>query len=293
MNEVSKVGYLGPKGTFSQEALKYCEAIREWASQPYATIPQVYEAVLSGECRAGLMPIENSLEGAVTATLDLLIHRGGLLICREAVLPVRHNLLVRENVGFPQIKGIISHPQALAQCAGYLARTFPGLPQMAANSTAEAAHRVAEGEHPGAGAPSSPEAPLEGWAAIGTATAGEIYGLKTLSRDIQDSDENFTRFVLVGPEDSLPTGRDKTSLAFALDRDRPGGLYEVMGEFAKRGINLSKIESRPTRKALGQYIFLIDFEGHQNDPVCREALDGVRARSHFFRLFGSYPAWLS
>lgn len=281
--DVKRVGYLGPQGTFTQEALGFCDLIRAWPAQPYATISQVYEAVLAGECGAGLVPIENSLEGAVTATLDLLIHRAGLQICREVVLPVRHNLLVREDVEFSRVKGILSHPQALAQCADYLRRTFPGIPQEAANSTADAARRVAETGRPGE--------PLQDWAAIGTATAGELYGLKTLSRDIQDSDENYTRFFLLASGDAAPTGQDKTSLAFTLDRDRPGGLYEVMGEFANRKINLSKIESRPTKKALGHYIFLIEFEGHRAEPRCREALDGVKARSHFFRLFGSYPAW--
>ncbi len=281
--EIRRVGYLGPGGTFTQEALGHCDLVQGWEAWAYPTISQVYEAVLAGECGAGLVPIENSLEGAVTATLDLLIHRGGLQICREVVLPVRHTLLVRESVEFSGVRGILSHPQALAQCADYLRRTFPGIPQEAANSTADAARRVAETGGPGQ--------PLEGWAAIGTATAGEIYGLKALSRDIQDSDENYTRFFLLAERDAPPTGRDKTSLAFTLDRDRPGGLYEVLGEFANRKINLSKIESRPAKKALGHYIFLIEFEGHRSDQHCREALDGVEARSHFYRFFGSYPSW--
>lgn len=269
------VGYLGPAGTFSQEAVKRCREVAGWDGRPYGTIPQVYEAVLAGEVAAGLVPIENSLEGAVNPTLDLLIHRGGLRIRAEVVLPVRHQLMAAPGTSLADLRGVLSHPQALAQCADFLRRTFPGMPQEAANSTAEAARKVAQ---------------MPGWAAIATETAAEIYGLKILSRNIQDLDDNFTRFVLLGAADAEPTGFDKTSIAF-VPPHRPGGLYHLLGEFARRDINLTKIESRPAKKGLGSYIILIDFEGHRLEPACAEALAAVSERVETFKLFGSYPRW--
>ena len=269
------VAYLGPEGTFSQEAVRACPALKGFTERPYATLAQVFEAVLAGEAECGLVPIENSLEGSVNLTLDLLIHRGGLFINREMILPIRNNLLASEGTGLADIRGVISHPQPLAQCGEFIRRTFPGVETRAANSTTEAVMRVRE---------------LPNWAAIGTAIAAELYGLKVLARDIQDNDANYTRFVLLSRGEQPPTGKDKTSLACSLDRDRPGGLYEVLGEFALRGINLTKIESRPTKVGLGSYIFLIDCEGHRADPTCREALEGVRGRTFFFKLLGSYPS---
>lgn len=269
------VGFLGPEGTFSQEALRLCRAAAGWTPRPYGTISQVYEAALAGEVDAGLVPIENSLEGSVNQTLDLLVHRGGLRMAAEVVLPVRQHLMAAQGTSLADVKGVLSHPQALAQCAAYLQRTFPGVPQEAANSTAQAARRVRD---------------MPGWAAIAPEVAAEIYGLRILSRSIQDVDENYTRFVLLARADAPPTGCDKTSIAF-VPPNRPGGLYHLLGEFASRAINLTKIESRPARRGLGDYIILVDFEGHRADPHCQAALEAVKRRVDVFKLFGSYPRW--
>lgn len=269
-----RVAYLGPPGTFSEEAALLCELTAPGALAPYPTIADAWEAALGGAADLALLPAENSLEGSVGATLDLLVHRGGLRIRREVALPVRHQLLAREGSALGAITRVVSHPQALAQCAGFLRARLPGAVVEAASSTAEAA-RVAAGR--------------DGVAALASRAAAARYGLSVLAADVQDGDDNTTRFVVVGREEEPPTGRDRTSIAFTLDRDRPGGLHEVLGELAARAINLSKIESRPTRKALGHYVFFVDFEGHAADPGAAAALEGVRARAHALWQLGSYP----
>jgi prephenate dehydratase len=269
-----RVGYLGPPGTFSEEALSRCDLVASAERRDYPTIADAFEAVVKGEVDCGLLPIENSLEGSVTATLDLLVHRPGLRIRREVLLPVRQNLLARPGVALADVKRILSIPIALAQCQAFLRGRLPGVPHEPALSTAEAARQAAE----------RPDT-----AAVASRAAAERYGLALLAEDIQDGEGNTTRFVLVAREDEKPTGRDRTSIAFTLDRDRPGGLYEVLGELARRQINLSKIESRPSRQALGHYVFFIDFEGHRSEPRGAEAVAGVLERVHALHLLGSYP----
>jgi prephenate dehydratase len=259
-----RVGYLGPPGTFSEEALARCDLAVGAERCDYPTIPEAFEAVARGAVDASLLPIENSLEGSIPATLDLLVHRPGLRIRREVLLPVRQNLLARPGVGLDGVKRVLSIPIALAQCGAWLRARLPGVPLEPALSTADAARQAAE---------------RDGTAAVGSRAAAGI----------QDGEGNTTRFVLVSREDEKATGKDRTSIAFTLDRDRPGGLYDVMGEFARRQINLSKIESRPNRQALGHYIFFIDFEGHRSDPRGAEALAGVLERVHALHLLGSYP----
>jgi prephenate dehydratase len=173
------------------------------------------------------------------------------------------------------VKRVLSHPQPFGQCSRFLRDNLPGASLEPTHSTADAARKVAAGE-PGA-------------AAIGAAAAASRYGLAVLAESIQDVDENVTRFVLLSKGDEAPTGRDRTSLAFTLDRDRPGGLYEVLGEFARRGINLSKVESRPMKEAVGHYVFFLDFEAHRADPIGADAVTGVRARVHRLWILGSYP----
>jgi prephenate dehydratase len=270
-----RVAYLGPPGTFSQEAIPQCDLTRDGEQVPAATFAEAYDMLLRGDVDAALLPIENSTEGAIGAILDLLVHRPGPLIRREVPLRVRQHLLARPGTTMESVKRILSHPQPIGQCAKFLAERFPKASREPTLSTADAARRVAAGE---------PDA-----AAIGALSAATLYGLEVLASDIQDSDENVTRFVLVARADEPPTGKDKTSVAFTLDRDRPGGLYEVMGEFASRGINLSKVESRPMKQALGHYIFFIDFEGHRLDPAGEAAIAGVRARVHRLYMLGSYP----
>jgi prephenate dehydratase len=269
-----RVAYLGPPGTFSEEAVRRCELARGAEQVPVATFADAYESVLRGEVDAAVLPIENSIEGSIGATLDLLVHRRGLMVRREILVPVEQHLMAVRGTAFSSIEKVLSHPQALAQCAEYLRRALPAVPTEATHSTAEAARKVAD----------SP-----GQAAIGPAASAERYGLEILARSIQDAEGNTTRFVMVRAEDEAPTGDDKTSIAFTMDRDRPGGLHEVLGEFARRGINLSRIESRPTKRAMGHYIFFVDFEGHRLDPTGAQALEGVRSRVHSLHILGSYP----
>ncbi|MGC3998986.1 MAG: prephenate dehydratase [Anaeromyxobacter sp.] len=245
------------------------------APVPYSTFADAYEAALGGAVEAALLPIENSIEGSVGAVLDLLVHRPGLRIRRELLLPVRQHLLAPPGTRLEDVRRVLSHPQPLGQCARFLRTRLPGATLEATHSTADAARTVA------AGGP--------GVASIGSRAAAARYGLEVLAEDIQDAGENVTRFVLVAAGAEPPTGADRTSIAFTLDRDRPGGLAEVLGEFSRRGINLSKIESRPTKEALGHYVFFLDFEGHQDDQAGAAALVAVGERVHALHRLGSYP----
>ena len=270
-----RVAYLGPPGTFSEEAVSRCDLTQGAEAVPYPTFADAYDALGSRAVDAALLPIENSIEGAVSTVLDLLVLKPGPRIRRELLLPVQQHLLARPGTRLEDVRRVLSHPQPLGQCARFLRERFPRASLESQSSTAEGARKVAAGE--------------EGAAAIGSRAAAERYGLAVLAESIQDSDENVTRFVLLAPTDETPTGTDRTSIAFTLDRDRPGGLHEVLGEFARRGINLSKIESRPTKRTMGHYVFYLDFEGHRAEPACADALAGVLGRVHTLWLLGSYP----
>ena len=270
-----RIAYLGPRGTFTEEA-----AIRydpEGELESFPTVAAVSLAVSSGMAEEGVVPIENSLEGSVTATLDLLIHEETLLIKRELVLPIEHYLLVRPGTRTADIEVVYSHPQSLGQCRGFLERCFPKARLEPSLSNAAAADVVAEG--------------VAGAAAIAPRRNAELRGLEVLAQSIQDSDHNVTRFVVLAGKDSPVTGDDKTSLCFSFANDKSGLLYEALREFAERDINLAKIESRPAKLNLGEYVFLIDCEGHREDPVVREAIENVRSRTLMLRIFGSYPRW--
>ncbi len=269
-----RVAYLGPPGTFSEEAVARCD-LATGEPVPSPTFADAYRALRRGEVDGALLPIENSIEGSVGATLDLLVGEPGPLIRRELLLPVRQHLLARPGTRLEELTRVLSHPQPFGQCSRFLREKLPRAALEPTHSTADAARKVAAGE-PGA-------------AAIGSGAAAARYGLVLLAESIQDTDENVTRFVLLAQADEAPTGRDRTSIAFTLDRDRPGGLYEVLGEFAGRGINLSKVESRPMKEALGHYVFFLDFEAHRLDAGGADALAGVRARVHRLYLLGSYP----
>jgi prephenate dehydratase len=270
-----RVSYLGPPGTFSEEAVARCDLARGAEAVPFPTFAAAYQAVLDGSVDAAVLPIENSIEGSVGTVLDLLVHRPGPLVRREILLPVRQHLLARPGTRLEDVRRVLSHPQPFGQCAAFLRARLPAATLEPTLSTADAARQVAAGS-------------LDA-AAIGGRAAADRYGLAVLAEDVQDSDENVTRFVLLARSDEAPTGRDRTSVAFTLDRDRPGGLHEVLGEFARRGINLSKIESRPEKQALGHYVFYVDFEAHRADAEGAAALEGVRARVDRLHLLGSYP----
>ncbi len=270
-----RIAYLGPPGTFTEEAaLLYA---KEAELIPFSSIPAVAAAVDTGMAEEGVVAIENSLEGSVTDTLDLLIHESKLLIRRELVLPIEHLLLVKPGTEAQEVKAIFSHPQALAQCRHFLERCFSQAQLLAALSTAAAVEQMMSYSSPAA--------------AIGTQRAAQLYGAQLLARNIQDRFPNVTRFVVLAPTDHPPTGWDKTSLGFSFAEDRPGLLYGVLKEFAERNINLTKVESRPSKESLGRYIFLVDLEGHREDAPIAEVLAIVKAKTSLFRVFGSYPRY--
>ena len=267
--------YLGPPGTFSEEAaLLYAGPAA--ALVPVASFPAVVAAVEGGEVADGVLPIENSLEGQVTPVLDLLIHQTKLKIKAEVVVPVRHVLAGAPGATLEAITLVTSHPQGLGQCRRFLDRWLPHVEREAALSTAGAVEAVATGGDPTR-------------AAIGPARAAERYGATILAEDIQDADGNETRFVVLGPEDAPPSGSDKTSLGFTVKANVPGALLEILVVFADQGLQMTKVESRPTKGGLGKYVFLVDLEGHRGDPAVADALTRVEERCATLWIFGSYP----
>lgn len=275
MNSLLRVGYLGPQGTFSQEAARAMFPPEAAEFLPYRTIPEILASVEQGRLDFGVVPIENSIEGSVAVTLDVLVHEVAVAIAGELVLPVTHHLMVREETKLEEVESVLSHPQALAQCRKNLEAILPRAAHVAATSTAEAAQQVA-----------ASEAPL---AALGTKLAAELYGLKIVRSNMQDLQANATRFVKVGLRPAERTGFDKTSIVFAFGEDRPGNLYRALKVFADRSVNLTKLESRPAKRSLGDYIFFIDMEGHLDDPEIRSALEELQTLTSFFKLLGSYP----
>jgi prephenate dehydratase len=272
----ARLAFLGPPGTFSEEAaLKYEPAA---SLVPMASITAVATAIESGMADVGIVPVENSLEGPVTETLDILVHSPNpLSIKNEAVLPIEHYLLVRSGTKAESVKVLFAHPQALAQCRGFVERCFPKTTVEAALSNSAAVEEMMG---------------RDGAAAIGTRRAADIYGAEVLARGIQDRSPNLTRFVVLGKEDHAATGDDRTSIACAfVVEDRPGLLVGALKEFSERAINLSKIESRPSREKLGTYIFLMDVDGHRTEEPLATALEAVKAQCSFFRVLGSYPKY--
>ncbi len=270
-----RIGFLGPTGTYTEEAALKYEPHGDL--RPYPTVTEVGLAVSSGETDEGVVPIENSLEGSVTFTLDLLISQSGLSISREILLPIEHFLMATAGTRPADVQVIFSHPQALAQCHNYLLRSFPQAQQTASLSTVAA---VADMQASGV-----PAAAIAPW------RAAQLYDVEIIGQNIQDNPNNVTRFVVLAPVDHPPTGPDKTSICFSFGEDTPGVLYEALGEFARRNINLAKIESRPTKESLGRYIFLIDCEGHREDPLVKEALEAVSRQVSMLKILGSYPRW--
>ena len=272
-----RLAFLGPAGTYTEEAALSHDL--EATLLPFASIPAVAAAVESGMADRGVVPIENSLEGSVTHTLDLLIHESTLFIQHELVLPIHHCLLAKPDTKTEDILAIYSHPQALAQCRSFLAERFPNAVLAASLSTSAAVEEMQKSEAVAA--------------AIANRRAATLYGAQVLTESIEDNPNNMTRFVVLAPEDHPPTGSDKTSICFDFENDAPGILYSVLEEFGRRGINLAKIESRPTRRSLGRYIFLVDLEGHREDDLVKEALGVVRSQVAMLKIFGSYPMHVS
>jgi prephenate dehydratase len=267
------IAYLGPEGTFCQAALQAVDSAAGQLSCP--TIQAALGAVRDGTAERAVVPIESSVEGVVTATLDDLATGDNLVVVAELQVPVAFALLARPGTTLGDIKRVGGHPQAMPQCRGWLAANLPDCEWVPAASNAEAARQAADGH-------------LD--AALAGAFAAGRYGLEVLVPDVHDRDNAVTRFVVVAPPGPLParTGTDRTSVAAFLAEDHPGALLEILTEFAVRGINLTTIQSRPTGDRLGQYYFFIDCEGHIDDARVGEALMGLRRVCEQVRFLGSY-----
>ena len=274
----SPVAFLGPLGTFTEEALLSQDDYASGALEPAATIGDVLEAVRAGRAAIGFVPLENAIEVMVRDTLDALIFDVDLLIQREVVLDVRLHLMAGPGTSLRDVRRVVSFPVALAQCRRFVAEHLPGIETVAANSTADAARIL--GERP------DPQT-----AAIGPRLAAELYGLSILAEDVEDFAGNQTRFVAVATSGvPAPTGHDRTSIVCFQDADRPGSLHGILGQFAARNINLTRLESRPTKQGLGEYCFAIDLSGHIADEVVADCLRDLRANLANVKFLGSYPA---
>ena len=278
-----RAGYLGPPGTYSEEALR-ASAPHDAEPVPLPSIPAVVAAVADGSVDLAVVPIENSLEGAVSATLDaLVVDAPGVAIVGEVVVAVSHCLIAREELALADVRTVASHPQANAQCARFLREELPQASVVAAPSTADAVRLLAEDGGVGS-------------AAIGSRLAAERYGARVLRADVQDGGDNVTRFVWLARDgaavgDGDASGRHKTSIVFWGGGDAtPGWLVDCLTELSSRGVNLTRIESRPRRMGLGHYMFFADLEGRAGAPPVAEALAALEPHCEELRVLGSYPA---
>lgn len=272
-----KLGFLGPQGTFSHNAaIEYIKRNKEYQLIEYNTIPELMIAVNRGLISEAIVPIENSLEGAVTSTLDMFVTDLEIVIKSEIIIPISLNLLVKEGTTGDNIKEVLSHPQPFGQCRKYLAEKFSNVYMRPVTSTAAAADEVAQSNGD--------------LAAIGSQLAGELYGLVVLDKDIQDGKNNFTRFVIISQEKAKRTAHDKTAIVFSTDNE-PGSLYRILDILNIWGVNMTRIESRPSKEQLGKYIFYVDIVGNQEEEDIRDALAMVKRKASFLKILGSYPIY--
>ncbi len=275
-NQTLRIAYLGPAGTFTEQALMSQPDLTGCELVPMAKFVDVLDAASAGEVDLGFVAIENAIEGTVNVTLDALVFDHDLLIQREVVLDIELNLMAAPGVELADITDVYSHPVANAQCREFLHKELPDVAVKAANSTSEAAVMAAE---------------QPGLAAVGPALAAEKQGLDILAADIADHPGNQTRFVLVGPTGvPVATGHDKTTAVLTQREDKPGSLVAILEEFAARSINLSRLSSRPVKTALGNYCFIVDLDGHIADELIADCLRSVRAKHADVKFLGSYPA---
>jgi len=271
LEDAMTVAYLGPPGTFSQEA-----AVKQFggltALAPCGSIDEVFRQVETGAAGYGVVPVENSTEGAIGRTLDLLLSTPAM-ICGEVMLPVRQCLMSRSG-RLGEIRKLYSHAQSFSQCQQWLARNLPRAGRVAVVSNAEAA-RLAARERAAA--------------AIGPRTAAALYGLKLLARNIEDEGKNTTRFLVIAEHDAAPSGRDKTSLVMST-RNVPGAMHELLTPLAANGVSMTRLESRPSRTGLWEYVFYVDIEGHQQDANVARAFAELKQKASLLKILGSYPA---
>jgi prephenate dehydratase len=274
-----RVTYLGPRGTFSEDALRAAIGQQEVEAIPAASVYDAIVALREGTVDRALVPFENSIEGAVTATLDTLaFDADGLTLVGEYDLPIRHCLIAREEIPLERIEVVLSHPQASAQCARFIRENLPQAEVRGAPSTAEAVRKVAESERL--------------WAALGAESAAQLYGAAVLRHGVEDEADNITRFVWVAREGTNPSGPGpwRTSLVFSeLGEDHPGALVEALQVFSDRDVNLTRIESRPLRRGLGRYQFFLDIEGASGDEPLASAIDALRSKAETVRVLGTWP----
>ena len=274
----TRVGFMGPHGTFTEQALLSQPDLAAADTRPFDSIPDVLNGLVTGEVDLGFVPIENAIEGAVNVTQDALAFDLDLRIQREVVLDVQLNLLALPGTQLADIHTVVSFPVAVAQCRSFLREHIPDAEIQAATSTAEAARQVGEQR-------------LEGVATISNPLAAELYGLEAIAEAVEDHTGNQTRFLLLAREGVPgPTGHDKTSVVVFQRANEPGSLLAILHEFAARNIDLSRLESRPTRLVLGDYCFLLDFEGHIGDEVVADCLRDLKMKQGDIKFLGSYPA---
>jgi len=270
LEQPMKVAFLGPPATFTHAAaMQQFGLSAQLVAQK--SIPAVFDDVARGRAPYGVVPVENSTEGVVSHTLDMFME-SELKINAEILLEISHDLLSRSG-RLADVKKIVSHPQALAQCRHWLEENLPDIPLVDVASTALAAQMVVEDESA---------------AAIASEMAASLYGLRSVRKKIEDNPNNFTRFLVIGKNTPEPSSKDKTSIMFSV-KDEPGILYRMLEPFSQRGINLSKIESRPMKKKAWEYIFFLDMEGHIDDPQVTEAVQELRGYCQFLKVLGSYP----
>ncbi|HEY7658583.1 MAG TPA: prephenate dehydratase [Burkholderiales bacterium] len=266
-----RAAYLGPPGTFSQEA-----AVKQFGGLadlvPCGSIDEVFRQVETGAAGYGVVPVENSTEGAIGRTLDLLLSTPAR-VCGEIMLPIRQCLMAKRD-RLAGIRKVYSHAQSLSQCQQWLARNLPRAERVAVVSNAEAARLAAREKSA---------------AAIGPRTAAALYGLKLLARNIEDEAKNTTRFLVIAQHDAAPSGRDKTSLAMST-RNVPGAMHELLTPLAVNQVSMTRLESRPSRAGLWEYVFYVDVEGHQRDAAVTRALAELKQKASFLKILGSYPA---
>ncbi|MGB1822403.1 MAG: prephenate dehydratase [Acidimicrobiales bacterium] len=274
----TRIGFMGPHGTFTEQALLGQPDLAVADTRPFDSIPDVLNGLVIGDVDLGFVPIENAIEGAVNVTQDTLAFDLDVRIQREVVLDVQLNLLALPGTQLTDIHTVMSFPVAVAQCRSFLREQLPDAEIQAATSTAEAARQVSEQR-------------LEGVATISNPLAAELYGLEAVAEAVEDHTGNQTRFLLLAREGvPAPTGHDKTSVVVFQRANEPGSLLAILNEFAARNIDLSRLESRPTRRVLGDYCFLLDFEGHIGDEVVADCLRDLKMKQGDIKFLGSYPA---